>query len=176
LYLHCALDCLGDNILGRIYKEHHMVSKLHIALVGFGLVGAVLAAGPALTQVVACTDEAGKKTYARTCPPGTVSQKDLAKARAAPKANASHYAGTKEAADDLSRRMQSERIAREEAYDKMLLERKERCDALAKRLHMYEHAGSIEIVDPDTGLGTLVESAQRAATLKQLRQDIKPCR
>ncbi len=140
------------------------------------MVGAVWTADPAFAQVVACTDTAGKKTYAQVCPQGTVSQKDLAKAPAAPAANAPIYAGTKEAVDDLSRRMQFERVAREEAYDRVLLERKERCEALAKRLQMYEHSGSIEIVDPDTGLGTLVESAQRAATLKQLRQDIKPCR
>jgi hypothetical protein len=148
-----------------------MVSKLHVALVVSSLIGSVLTAGPAFTQVVACTGAVGKKTHAQDCPPETVSQKDRAKAPATPMANAPNYVGTKEVADDLSRIIQFGRIAREEAYDKVLPEHKERCDLLVKRLHVYAHAGSIEIVDPDTSLGTLVESVQRAATLKQRNSD-----
>lgn len=139
----------------------------------------VLWASTVSAQILECTNAAGKKEFAQTCPPGTVKQKELAGNSATKPidATASNPDAPK-SASQMEIEFQQRRIAREQQDEKMERDARNkqyRCAALKERLNMYENSRGIKRYDQATGKWTFVEDEQRPAIMAQIRNDLRQC-
>lgn len=139
----------------------------------------IFSANTASAQILECTNAAGKKEFAQTCPPGTVKQKEMAGNSATKPIEASVSSnGSAKSASQMEIEFQQRRIAREQQDEKLERDAKNKqykCAALKERLNMYENSPGIKRYDQATGKWIIVEDEQRPAIMAQIRNDLRQC-
>lgn len=131
-------------------------------------------------QILECTNGAGKKEFAQTCPPGTVRQKEMAGSSATkPVETPVSSNDSPKSSTQMELEFQQRRIAREQQEEKLERDRKtnqDKCAALKERLNMYENSRSVKRYDQSSGKWTIVEDEQRPAIMAQIRNELSQCR
>lgn len=133
-------------------------------------------AGSVHAQILECVDSHGRKEFAATCPPGTVSQKELrAKGAAAAEPDAQPDWQEQERAYQ-QRRMQRE--AAEADADKkqrqdQAIER--RCASARRAMEQLQSGRRLRWVDRATGERPVMTDAEHAAEMRAVSEELRRC-
>jgi hypothetical protein len=131
-------------------------------------------------QVMVCVNSDGRKEYAATCPPGTVSQKELR-----PKGTDPQGAGNETPSSswqDQERAFQERRIQREtaeaaEAKKQQQQQNAERFCANARRkMEQLQSGRRLRWVDRTTGERPVMTEEEHAAEMKAVEAELRRCR
>lgn len=130
-------------------------------------------------QILECVDSQGRKEFAASCPPGTVSQKEL-RARGASQQPASEV--PQQDWQEQERAFQQRRLQRESAEaDAEKKQRQQelvesRCAGLQRRMEQLQSGRRLRWVDRTTGERSVMTDDEHAAQVKIVSDELRRCR
>ncbi len=131
-------------------------------------------------QIMVCVDRDGRKEYAASCPPGTVSQKEL-KPKGANVYEADN-APSQSTWQDQERAFQERRIQRESAeaddakkqHQQQYAERY--CANARRKMEQLQSGRRLRWVDKTTGARSVMTDEEHAAEMKGVEAELRRCR
>ena len=135
----------------------------------FALLPAVVAA-----QIFECIDAAGKREFTQKCAPGTVRQREVAKAGAGNLTEGASQPQTSYKDEEFAfRQRQIERETNETKARAAAEEMAKRCVAARSRLNSLENARRVTAgIDPQTGQTRYLDDNERVAMTAQAREAV----
>ena len=130
-------------------------------------------AGGAAAQIYECIDVAGKLEFAQKCAPGTVRQREVAKAGAGNLESGSPPQTSYQEQEHAFRRRQFERDAAETKARSAAESAEKKCGAARSHLVAIENARRVSGGnDPQTGLPRYLDDNERAAATQKARDSV----
>ena len=144
------------------------------------LFSSALLAAHAQAQILECTDRQGRKEFAATCPPGTVSQKELrskGESRqddAAPQPQPDWQERERAFQERRLQREAAEADAEKRQKQEQLVER--RCASARRAMDQLQSGRRLRWVDKATGERIVMTDAEHAAEMKIVAEELRRCR
>ena len=144
------------------------------------VIPAMLIAVSVHAQVMVCIDSQGRKEYSATCPPGTVSQKELSAKGASPQGQSA--APKPPSIQEQERAFQQRRLQRESAETDEAQKQKQQqmaerhCANARRKMEQLQSGRRLRWVDKATGERIVMTEAEHAAEMKIVAEDLRQCR
>jgi hypothetical protein len=130
----------------------------------------------AYAQILECVDGQGRKEFAATCPPGTVSQKELR-----PKGAPATEPSTQQDWQEQERAFQQRRLQREaDAADAEKKQRQEqyverRCASARRAMEQLQSGRRLRWTDKATGERQVMTDAEHAVEMRAVSEELRRC-
>lgn len=127
-------------------------------------------------QILECVDGQGRKEFAATCPPGTISQKELR-----PKGAAAAEPAPQQDWQEQERAFQQRRMQREaDAADAEKKQKQEqyverRCANARRAMEQLQSGRRLRWTDKATGERQVMTDAEHAAEMRAVSEELRRC-
>lgn len=141
---------------------------------------AVLISAGVHAQILECVDSQGRKEFAASCPPGTISQKELRARNAIQQGTAGE--AQQQDWQEQERAFQQRRLQRESAQADADKKQKQqeyverRCANVQRQLEQLQSGRRLRWVDKTTGERSVMTDAEHATEMRAVQEELRRCR